>query len=758
MTSLQIEQRSRAGAGNLALLAAAFTAALLLSALLLFSVQPMFTKMVLPVLGGSPGVWSVAMVFFQSLLLAGYVYAWLLMRWFDVRTAALLHLALCACAFFALPVSASAAAGGPPDSAQALWLTGVFAAATGLPFFALSANGPLLQAWFARSDHARASNPYFLYGASNIGSFAALLAYPFLIEPFAGLTRQSEIWMWGFAALTVLIALCAVLVLRYPANVMAQPGAKDVQVAAVPTRSIFVKWMALAAVPSGLLVAVTAHISTDIAAAPLLWVLPLALYLLTFVIVFRDKLPAINIDLRLPYTAAVAMILLLTGASSSHAIMGLVVNLGFFLAAALICHRTLYLERPSAQYLTVYYVAMSAGGVLGGLFAGLIAPALFPSVWEYPVLAAASLLCLPGFAQSLRAGFLRAWIYPAIICVAVITVAMIAADWFAMGATARIIAAVVMSALMIAAWRRPVAVAVFAAGGVFAATVLHQLIVERQTMRSFFGVHKIREAVVNGQTMRVLMHGTTMHGAAPLTMTADQRPQPTAYYAMTGAIGEAISATREAYGPLGSIFAIGLGTGALACHPKPDERIVFFEIDPLVIKLARDPSLFPFLSRCAPQAQVRLGDARLTIGKEEGKAGVIIIDAFSSDAIPVHLITIEAMKLYLEKLAERGVLVFHISNNVMDLAPVIARAGAFHGLVAWQRTDTTPPGVNRMLHASSRAIVLARSESHLGAMAAGGRWNKVEPQMGRRPWSDDYSTILEPVLDFRRARAAPAQR
>ena len=306
-------------------------------------------------------------------------------------------------------------------------------------------------------------------------------------------------------------------------------------------------------------------------------------------------------------------------------------------------------------------------------------------------------------------------------------------------------------------WRRPAAVVVFAAGGVFAATVLHQLIVERQTMRSFFGVHKIREAVVNGQVMRVLMHGTTMHGAAPVAAPAASRPQPTAYYAMTGAIGEAIASARTAHGPLGSIFAIGLGTGALACHPAQDERIVFFEIDPLVVRLARDPSLFPFLNGCAPNAPVRLGDARLTIGKEEGRAGVIVVDAFSSDAIPVHLVTLEAMALYLGKLTERGVLVFHISNNVMDLAPVIARAGAVHGLVAWQRTDTTPPGVNRMLHASSRAIVLARAPAHLGAMAVNGRWSKVEPPMRRRPWSDDYSTILEPVLDFRRARAPSAQ-
>lgn len=758
MTFLQIEQRSRAAAGELAVLAAVFAAALFVSALLLFSIQPLFTKMVLPVLGGSPGVWSVAMVFFQSLLLAGYVYAWLLMRWFDVRGAAIAHLMVCAAAFLALPVNASSAAGGPPESAQALWLTGVFAVATGLPFFALSANGPLLQAWFARSRHARAANPYFLYGASNIGSFAALLAYPFLIEPFSGLARQSEIWTWGFAALVVLIALCALLAIRHPAVMGGQADAHAAKAAAAPARSMFIKWMALAAVPSGLLVAVTAHISTDIAAAPLLWVLPLALYLLTFVIVFRDDVPSMKIDWRLPYTAAVALILLLTGAGSTHAIAGLAVNLGFFAAATLMCHRALYLERPPAQYLTVFYVAMSAGGVLGGLFAGLIAPAIFPSVWEYPILAAASLLCLPGFIGRMRSEPLRAWLYGGLICAAVMAAAMMAADRLTMGATARIAAAIAMSALMIAVWRRPAAVAIFAAGGVFAATALHQLIVERQTMRSFFGVHKIREAAINGQAMRVLMHGTTMHGAAPVALQDGERPHPTAYYAMTGAIGEAISTARATYGPLGSIFAIGLGTGALACHPQAGERIVFFEIDPLVIKLARDPALFPFLTRCAPHAPVRLGDARLTISKEDGKASVIIVDAFSSDAIPVHLVTIEALALYLEKLAERGVLVFHISNNVMDLAPVIARAGAVHGLVAWQRTDTTPAGVNRMLHSSSRAIVLAREASHLGAMATNGRWSKVEPQMSRRPWSDDYSTILEPVLDFHRARSAAAQR
>ncbi len=267
-----------------------FAGAIFLSALLLFSVQPMFTKMVLPQLGGSPGVWSVAMVFFQGLLLLGYLWAHFLAKKLPLAVAAGVHIAICALVFVALPI---AAVNMPPPSAegQAFWLIGLFAMSVGLPFFALSVNGPLLQAWFARTGHAQSSDPYFLYGASNLGSFAALLAYPFLIEPLFGLSAQSRIWALGFLALAVTLGACAAIALATRPHFASIAGAScaNAKPDIAPARADYMSWIALAFVPSGLLVAVTAHISTDVGAAPLLWVAPLALYLLTFVVAFRDK-------------------------------------------------------------------------------------------------------------------------------------------------------------------------------------------------------------------------------------------------------------------------------------------------------------------------------------------------------------------------------------------------------------------------------------------------------------------------------------
>lgn len=762
MTSINISscQGIHSRARGLASLALVFTATLFLSALLLFSVQPMFTKMVLPVLGGSPGVWSIAMVFFQALLLAGYLYAHMLARYFTLRTAGLIHLAICTLALFALPVSANAARAGAPESGQALWLIGVFAVSTGLPFFALSANGPLLQAWFSRTHHPRAANPYFLYGASNIGSFAALLAYPFLIEPFAGLRQQSEIWTMGYVLLALLLATCAFLTLRFSAQTIAPASSAresrtTVEIPQMRGKALrrFAGWAALAAVPSGLLVAVTAHISTDIAAAPLLWVLPLALYLLTFVIVFRDRLPIEATHMHLPLIACVAVILLTSGGGSSHVVIGLFINLAFFLLASLIAHRTLYLARPHASDLTLFYVAMSLGGVIGGLFAGLVAPMIFPSVWEYPLLAVASVFCLPGFAARLREGSRLSTLFSIAGVIVILGAALLLSGILAPPGQMRVLAATAMSVLIIAFWRSPKHVAVFAVGGILAATAFQQLTIERQTMRSFFGVHKIREIVDGKNKLRVLMHGTTMHGSTMIENQPGVRPEPTSYYAAKGAIVEALSAVRAARGGLQEIYTIGLGAGALACHAKSGEAMTFFEIDPMVEKIARDPALFPFLTQCTPDAVIHIGDARLTLSKQERKASVIVVDAFSSDAIPVHLLTVEAIGLYLSKLDNDGAIIFHISNNVLNIAPVIVRAAAEHGLLMWDRTDITPKGISRFKHASSRAMIAVRQARHAGALTTSGRWTPVAPDMKRTPWSDDYSTILEPIADHWRRRA-----
>ena len=372
-----------------------YTASIFVSALLLFSVQPLFTKMVLPRLGGSPAVWSVAMVFFQSLLLAGYVYAHLLMRIKSRLIPIVVHVVLLIVAFSTLPLAIAAGFGEPPTSGYALWLLGLFLASIGLPFFALAANNPLLQAWFVRTGHPDGADPYFLYASSNIGSFLALLSYPLVAEPVFTLRTQNLIWTGGYGLLIVLIAACGLLLWRAPAS--RQP----LRCRRRATRRrrpgcLRARWIFLAAVPSGLLIAVTAHISTDVAAAPLLWVLPLSLYLLTWVLVFQSRplLPHKWVLMAQPAAIAGIIVLLAIGGEQN-----LLLTLGghqvCFFVIAMACHGELARTRPPAKYLTGFYVALSFGGMIGGLFAGLIAPNVFSWVAEYPILVVLAALCRP---------------------------------------------------------------------------------------------------------------------------------------------------------------------------------------------------------------------------------------------------------------------------------------------------------------------------------------------------------------------------
>lgn len=438
----------------------AAAAALLLSAFLLFSVQPMFTKMVLPSLGGSPATWSVALVVFQALLLGGYLYAHLLARWLGTRTALALHLGLMLVAGLALPIGLPAGWGHPPAENQALWLVGLFVTAVGLPFFALSANGPLLQAWFARSGHARAGDPYFLYAASNIGSFAALVAYPVLIEPVLPLRVQAETWLGGFVLLALLILASGLASSAAPAG--AARGVRA-STSAAPSWHRRGAWIGLALVPSALLVSVTAHISTDVAAAPFLWVIPLALFLLTFVLAFRDGmgLPG-PVLLRLQvWGTALALASSVVGFGLWG---GLALHLGLFFVSALICHATLYHLRPAPDRLTEFYVCVSLGGVLGGIACGLVAPLVFSRVVEYPLLIVAALACRPGFFS----GSARAWLAeagPSALAGVAAAVIMILAGALLDVAALPQLLVLAGAGLLAASWRNPQRLA---AGGVLA--------------------------------------------------------------------------------------------------------------------------------------------------------------------------------------------------------------------------------------------------------------------------------------------------
>ena len=722
-----------------------YAAALFLSALLLFSVQPMFTKMVLPYLGGSPAVWSVAMVFFQGVLLLGYLYAHLVTRFLSLRAAACVHACVLALAFVAMPIAVAQGYGRPPADGAALWLMVLFAASVGLPFFAVSGNGPLLQAWFARSGHAQSADPYFLYGASNLGSFAALLSYPLLIEPWLTVAEQSQGWRTGFAGLAILIGLCAALVWRAPA-----PRAR----AALGriTQAQRLVWTALAFVPSALLVAVTAHLSTDVASAPFLWVVPLALFLLTFVLVFRDRaiLPdALMLRLQPASVAMLVMVFMFTW--RVHYALAIAIHVGAFFIATMVCHAALYRRRPESGHLTEFYVFMSLGGVLGGAFAALLAPRLFVTVAEYPLMMLAALLARPGFFSTPAKGWLReGGLALAVGVAAAVPGLLLGANIPLEQAQIYAIAISLLAALILLQSTRPVRLAALCAGALLLTHVYEPGMGPTTYARSFFGVHKTVDMA--GGEARVLFHGTTIHGAERLrgadgAALPQGRPEQLTYYYKGGPFSEALEAVRaRAGGTFSRVALVGMGVGALSCYSLPGEHWSFFEIDPVVVRIATDPAKFRTMDTCTKNADIHIGDARLTLADETEKFDLIMIDAFSSDVVPVHLITQEAFALYASKLSPHGAFVLNISNRNIELVSVVAGSAAANGLSTYIKRETREIDFRTSYQARAEIALVTRApEDVSGLLTPASGWRQAQPGKGVRTWTDDYSNIVSAI-------------
>ncbi len=731
-----------------------YVATVFLSAGLLFAVQPMFTKMVLPRLGGAPAVWSVAMVFFQTALLGGYAYAHALVRLIRPPVAVGIHLALMIAAAFTLPLAIARGWSGAPQWGEAVWLLGLFAASIGLPFFALSANGPLLQAWFARTDHPHAANPYFLYAASNVGSFLALIAYPFAVEPLTRLGDQTRAWSVFFCILIALIAVCGAVMLRAPGRRQAADAARPAT--APPTLRDALIWMGLAAVPAGLLVAVTAHISTDIGAVPLLWVVPLALYLLTFVIVFQAR-PVVphQLALALQPFFIVALAAVLIFQFTQYILLMIALNLAAFFVTALVCHGELAARRPPAEHLTAFFLWMSAGGMIGGLCAALLAPLLFSWIAEYPLLIVLAVLCRPGLSVPL--GRREQVVLACAVALALYLAAP--AIWFDFHVDERTFQIVIGGLLLLAlavelfSWNAPIAFAGLIAISFMLFRLYEPDAGRRETVRSFFGVLKIMEAA--GGDFRVLLHGTTIHGAE---RTADiendspeRKPEPLTYYHANSALVRALDAARSRKGEPMRVAVVGLGTGSLACYAEPNDAWSFYEIDPAVLQISRKENRFTFVSRCTPEAPIILGDARLKLAEApDGAYDFIAVDAFSSDTIPVHLLTREAMQVYLAKLAPHGMVAMHVSNRHLELVSVVAGIAAANGL-----KTRTNPGTSNDEHENeadykftSTVVIVARADADFGVLAEPDEWGWPIEQAtpGQGVWTDDYSNLLGAVV------------
>lgn len=712
-----------------------FVATILTGSFLLFLVQPMVARMALPQLGGAPAVWNSAMLVYQALLLGGYAYAHLLGKLMPKAQAAV-HLLVLLCAAVWLPIGVNATQ-VPAGVEPALWAPWLLTASIGPLFFAVSAQAPLLQRWFAFLCPGR--DPYALYAASNVGSFAGLIAYPLLVEPLLPLRSQSWGWSAGYALLTVLVVGCGwLLPHRREQAVKLEPGE-------APGKRRVLHWIVLALVPSGLMLATSTFLTTDIVAVPLLWVLPLGLYLLSFTVAFADRRGLAEAITRYAPITILVFGGMMIGGHHDWPLLSALAALMLLFAVSVALHTKMYALRPAPARLTGFYLAMSVGGALGGVFAGLVAPVLFDWTYEYPLLIlAAGILAplpflLPVTERLWRAGGARLAI-AALVVVSGLIVLGLANPGDVLGAAPEPIAflAITIVGVVAIGSRLPYVFALAGALFLFGGYRAIQLSLESGARtRSYFGVYTI----TRGQGVNELQHGTTLHGIQ-LTGSPERERTPTTYYVPNSGVGEALGAAPALYGRNARIGIVGLGTGTLACYAKPGQQWRFYEIDPVVVRIARDSGAFTFLRRCAPDAQIILGDARLSIAQAAaGSLDLLALDAFSSDAVPMHLMTREAFDTYGRVLGRRGLLLVHVSNRYLDLAPVVARTAS-----GWMAAQLAYQPVGGAAGDSGSVwIALTRDPEVLGELlASGGYWEPL-PVTDTAPWTDDYASIL-PVL------------
>jgi hypothetical protein len=732
-----------------------FGLTLFASACLLFTSEFMFAKMVLPLLGGTPAVWTTCVLFFQAMLLVGYAYAHWSAQRLSVQRQVFVHVGVVLASVLFLPIRITSGCVPPHSANPVLWLLQFMLISIGMPFFAVSTTAPVLQRWFARTDHPAAGDPYFLYAASNAGSLAGLIGYLLLVEPRLTLRQQSLGWTAGYALLALMTIASSRVVLRSIGS-----HAKRIAQAVTPIAPISIarklRWLGLAFAPSSLMLGLTAYATTDIAAVPLLWAIPLAIYLTTFIFAFsRRAIPREDHPIRL----LSLVVLILTLALPKMLLSGyweLLLHLVRYAAVALVCHRKLADDRPPVQYLTVFYLLIAGGGALGGVLNGLIAPVVFRSVAEYPlVMLLACVLCLTpaGRSSSVEASDPRPskpivrrdvlWL-SAIVITALAALAIeyvFGLYWYRLLCVGIAALLVLMCYALV---RRPamfgVALAiVLALSGIDLGDNQHPM----YQARSFFGVIRVMNERSAG--VHEFYHGTTLHGDQ--YMLPAMRRFSTSYYSSAGPTGQTFNVAASRNRNM-KVAVLGLGAGTLAAYAEKGQSFAFYEIDPAVSRVATDERYFTYLSDARKRgADVRIipGDGRLTLADApDGCYDLIFLDAFSSDSVPVHLLTTEAVRVYLRKLRRGGILSFNISNRYLDLEPLMAELADSAGLVCLL-------GENRSFgnfalckgKCDATWVIMARDVKDLGAIATDHRWRRARHKSGIRVWTDDYSDILQ---------------
>ncbi len=736
-----------------------FTFALFASAGLLFLVQPMAARWALPVFGGTPAVWTSAMLMFQLLLLAGYAYAHALANWLSPRRQVLVHAIVMIVCGLALPIAlpdavrawAVDAQGQTGGSLRVLVVLGVTA---GGPFFAVSTLGPLLQRWFSRTGHSRAHDPYFLYAASNAGSLLGLLGYPLIVEPAFGLGAQGWWWAGGYAGLVLMVIACGLLVRNPPTSPPLSPsltvGARqeDDKKPSSATSNACEKgehltwrtrlgWIALAFVPSSLMLGVTLKLTTDVAAFPLLWVLPLSVYLLTFVLAFSQqkgdpgRFPAV-----LWWVLAPALAVAMVGSTLLPVVISLPLHLLGLLVGGLVCHGRLAATRPPAKYLTEFYLLLSVGGALGGVFNALLAPAIFSDVWEYPIA-----LSLVGVAAVTSTKHAAQWRWAIVIGVCTLIALIVGGRWMVrvipdMPALAAL-GPLVLVALVLA-WRKHPAWSAAVLAALFLGSPRAFETTSRERTRSFFGVHTVSTSPDG--SLRIYAHGTTRHGMQRLDPNAD--PRDVAYYGIHGPVGDVFGVVNPK-----RFAVIGLGIGTLVAYGLPGAHADLIEIDPEVVRIARDPEAFTYLRDAVCSYDVIVADGRLAIeAAEHSSYDLIVLDAFSSDSIPVHLVTLEAFEVYQRALKPDGLILMNISNRSMNLRPIVAALARATGLSVKARDDLAldpESGKRPSWRFPSQWAVFSRDGSKLETLDE--RWRSLEAEPSQKVWTDDYANPLSVI-------------
>jgi len=714
-----------------------FAATIFLSALLLFWIQLVMAKMLLPRLGGTPAVWNTCMLFFQVLLLAGYSYVLAATSRLGARKQAVLHGAILLLSCLYLPLLFAGNTGSISETSNpALWVFVYLIGAIGLPVFLISTTSPLLQKWFT---HVSANDPYFLFAVSNGGSLLALLSYPLFLERAFTLSRQNQIWIVMYVVFLILTLACMFVLWRSSQSEKAEQS-KIEQLETEQVRGFIIRqrlyWILLAFIPSSLLFGVTTYITTEIAPTPLLWTIPLALYLLTFILAFARKnlLPE-----RLASTALAGLALLLTLVLAANATepttLIVLLHLCFLFVTGMVCHNKLAGDRPDASRLPEFYLCVAVGGMLGGLFNTLIAPTVFNTIVEYPLAIVLACMILQRDKEINRFDFLL----PA--CMALVTIALaLLVDRYDVSIVVGV--AIVFGIPLVVINHhfrsRPVRFAL-ALGAVMIGSIVYSEIQNRtlHDERNFFGTLSVRFDPASAT--RTLYHGNTIHGRQ--FIDPNRQCEPLSYFHRDGPLGQIFEAFKaNAFSP--NVAVVGLGTGSMASYARPNQDWSFYEINPAVVGIAQATEYFTYLEKCAAApVKIVVGDARLKLqNAPDHHYGLIVLDAFNSDAIPIHLLTEEAVSLYMSKLATGGMIAFHISNRSLRLDAVLADLARRNNSISLRIVDGEHNPVTGK--DPSEWLVMARHSPAFDSLAQKPNWRLLEGHTESVAWTDDFSNIL----------------